>query len=143
MSATPALISTVRNPAIRLQNADGTTFKTLAISPPAAGTRLKALHITSDDTAAQTLQLAVTIGGVDYVIGEIGVPAGAGTDSTGGSAGTPSVNGLNPSKMPALQTDGLTFWLELANGSELKIRSKTAVTAAKTIYVFPEVGDFT
>lgn len=138
MSANPKLISTVRNPAIKLQNADGTSFKSMAIAPPADGSRVKALHITSDDTAAQVLQLAVTISGVDYVLGEISVPAGSGTDGT-----TVSVSGLNATKMPALQTDGIVRWIDLANGSELKVKSKTAVTAAKTIYVLAEVGDFT
>jgi hypothetical protein len=138
MSAQPTLISTIRNPAIRLQNADGTTFKSLNVAAPAAGTRVKALHIASDDTAAQVLQLAVTISGVDYVLGEISVPAGSGTDGTNNA-----VNGFNATKMPALQTDGISRWLDLATGSDLKFRSKTAVTAAKTIYIFAEVGDFT
>jgi hypothetical protein len=53
MSAQPTLISTVRDVAIKIQNADGTAFKSLGVAPPAAGTRIKALHITSDDTAAQ------------------------------------------------------------------------------------------
>jgi hypothetical protein len=138
MSANPKLISTVRNPAIRIQNADGTTFKSLAIAPPGDGARVKALHITSDDTADQVLQFAVTIGGVDYVLGEISVPDGSGTNSTDNA-----VNGLNATKMPALQTDGIAYWLDLATGSDLKVRSKTAVTAGKTINVFTEVGDFT
>jgi len=138
MSANPKLVSTVRNPAIRIQNADGTAFKTLGIAPVADGTRLKALHITSDDTADQVLQLCVTISGVDYVIGEIPVPDGAGTNGT-----DPAVNGLDATRIPSLQTDGVNRWLELATGSDLKIKSKVAVTAAKTIYIFAEVGDFT
>lgn len=138
MSANPKLISTVRNPAIRIQNADGTAFKSVGVAPVADGTRVKSLHITSDDTAAQVLQFAVTISGVDYILGEVDVPAGAGTDSA-----TDSVNGLNSSKMPGLQTDGVTYWLDLATGSDLKVKSKTAVTAGKTINVLAEVGDFT
>lgn len=138
MSANPKLISTVRNLAIVLQNADGTSFKTLGITPPADGSRVKALHITSDDTAAQVLQFCVTKGGTDYVLGEISVPAGSGTDGSSNA-----VNGLNATKMPGLQTDGIVRWLDLANGSELKVKSKTAVTAAKTIYIYAEVGDFT
>lgn len=138
MSANPKLISTVRNPAIRIQNADGTALKSLGIAPPADGVRVKAIHITSDDTAAQVLQFAVTIGGVDYILGEVSVPAGSGTDSA-----TVAVSGLNAIKMPALQTDGISRWLELATGSDLKVKSKTAVTAGKTINVFAEVGDFT
>lgn len=138
MSANPTLISTVRNPAIRLQNADGTSFKSLGIAPVAAGSRLKALHITSDDTSDVVLQFAVTISAVDYILGEISVPDGSGTNGTDNA-----VNGLNATKMPSLQTDGIARWLDLATGSDLKVRAKTAVTAAKTINVLAEVGDFT
>lgn len=132
------MISTVRNVGIVLQNADGTSFKSIGVAPPTDGSRVKALHITSDDTAAQVLQFCVTIGGVDYILGEISVPAGSGTN---GSA--VAVSGLNATQMPALQTDGISVWLDLANGSNLKVKSKTAVTAAKTINVLAEVGDFT
>lgn len=138
MSANPKLISTVRNPAIRIQNADGTTFKSLGIAPVADGSRVKAIHITSDDTSDVVLQFAVTISGVDYVLGEISVPDGAGTNGV-----DPAVNGLNEAQMPALQTDGIVRFLELATGSDLKVKAKTAVTAGKTINVFAEVGDFT
>lgn len=138
MSANPKLISTIRNLAIRLQNADGVAFKSLGIAPVADGSRVKTIHITSDDTAVVVLQFCVTIGGVDYVLGEVSVPVGSGTDGS-----TVAVKGLEPTKMPALQTDGIMYWLDLATGSDLKVKPKTAVTAAKTINVFAEVGDFT
>jgi len=138
MSANPKLISTVRNPAIRLQNADGTSFKSIGIAPVTDGTRVKAIHITSDDTAPQVLQFCVTISGVDYILGEIAVPAGSGTDSSNAA-----VSGLDAERMPALQTDGVVVFLDLATGSDLKVKSKAAVTAAKTINVLTEVGDFT
>jgi hypothetical protein len=62
MSANPKLISTVRNLAAKIVNADGTANKSLGVAAPADGSRVKSLHITSDDTAAQTLQLIATIG---------------------------------------------------------------------------------
>jgi hypothetical protein len=138
MAQTPTLISTVRDCAIRIQNADGTVFKSLGVAPPTAGSRIKALHITSDDTAGQVLQICKTIGGVDYILGEISVALGAGTDGA-----TNAVNGLAGTRMPALQSDGISKWLDLANGSDLKLKSKVAVTAGKTIYILAEVGDFT
>ncbi len=138
MSANPTLISNVRNLPAKIVNADGTTNKSLGISAPAAGTRVKSLHITSDDTAAQVLQLIATIATVDYVLGEISVPAGAGTDGA-----TSAVNGLAGTRMPGLQTDGVAKWLDVANGTTLSLKSKAAVTAAKTIYAFAECGDFT
>lgn len=138
MSANPTLISTVRNVAIVIQNADGTAKKSLAVAPVAAGTRIKSLHIVSDDTAPQVLQVIATIGAVDYILGEISVPAGAGTDGA-----TSAVNGLAGTRMPQLQTDGIAKWLDVANGTTISLKSKVAVTAAKTIYVFAELGDFT
>lgn len=138
MSAIPTLISTVRDVAIKIQNADGTANKSLGVAPVAAGTRIKALHITSDDTAAQTLQLIKTIGGVDYILGEIAVPIGSGTDGA-----TNAVNGLSGARLPALQTDGVSKWLDVASGTTINIKSKTAVTAGKTIYISAEIGDFT
>lgn len=138
MSANPTLISTVRDVAIKIQNGDGTGLKSLGIAPPAAGARIKALHITSDDTAAQTLQVYKTIGGVDYLLGEIAVPIGAGSDGA-----TNSVNGLAGTRMTSLQTDGINKWLDVANGTTINIKSKVAVTAGKTIYITAEIGDFT
>lgn len=138
MSANPKLISTVRNAAIRIQNADGTAFKSLGIAPVADGSRVKAIHITSDDTSDVVLQFAVTISAVDYILGEITVPDGAGTNGV-----DVAVSGLNPTQIPALQTDGIVRFLELASGSDLKVRANSAVTAAKTVNVFAEIGDFT
>src|SRR4051812_30338844 len=125
MSAQPKLISTVRNPAITLKSTDGVAFKSVGIAPVADGSRVKSIHITSDDTSAVVLQFSVTIGAVDYILGEVNVPIGSGTN---GSA--VAVSGLNAGQMPALQTDGITHWLDLATGSDLKVKPKTAVTAA-------------
>lgn len=138
MSANPTLISTVRNVAIVIQNADGTTKKSLGVAPVAAGTRIKSLHIVSDDTAAQVLQIIATISAVDYILGEISVPAGAGTDGS-----TSAVNGLAGTRIPAFQTDGIAKWLDVVTGTTLSLKSKVAVTAAKTVYVFAEIGDLT
>lgn len=138
MSAQPTFTSTVRDVAIKIQNADGTALKSLGVAAPAAGTRIKALHITSDDTAAQTLQVYKTIGGVDYLLGEIAVAIGSGSDGA-----TNSVDGLAGTRMPSLQTDGIVRWLDVANGTTINIKSKVAVTAGKTIYIVAELGDFT
>jgi hypothetical protein len=138
MSAQPTLISTVRDVPIKIANADGTALKSLGIAAPAAGSRIKALHITSDDTAAQVLQVWKTVGAVDYLLGEIDVAIGAGSNGS-----TNAVNGLAGTRMPALQTDGISKWIDVANGTTINFKSKVAVTAGKTIYIVAEVGDFT
>lgn len=137
MSANPKLISNVRDFVAKLVAADGTANKSVAV-PVADGTRIKALMATSDDTVARVLQLVKTVAAVDYIIGEVNVPIGAGTDGS-----TPAVNLLNATNMPGLQTDGISRWIDVANGTTFNIRTKVAVTAAKTIYLIGEGGDFT
>lgn len=139
MSANPTLISTVRDLPVKIVNADGMNNKNLGVAAPAAGTRIKSLNIASDDTAPQTLQLIKTVGAVDYILGEIAVPAGAGTDGASNS-----VNGFaSAGRIKGLQTDGISTWLDVANGTTVNLKSKVAVTAGKTIYIVAEAGDFT
>jgi hypothetical protein len=135
MTANPVFISNVKNAVARVQNADGTAFVT-ALTPGSSGSRLRSLMATSDDTSARVLQLAITISTVDYIIGEVNVPAGAGTDGS-----TPGVNLLESTKMPFLQSDGVNRFMDIASGSVLKVKSKSAVTAGKTVYVLGEYGD--
>lgn len=135
MSGTPTFISTIKDAATSLINADGTAFKTL-LAGSGSGQRIRSIQITSDDTAQVTLQFCKTIGAVDYILGEIVVAIGSGTNGT-----APAVNGLDPLRMPGLQTDGIRSFLDLGNASTLKVKSKVAVTAAKTVNVVAEYGD--
>lgn len=138
MSAQPTLISTVRDLPLQIVNADGTANKSLGVAAPAAGSRIKSIIISSTDTAPRVLQLMKSIGGVDYVLGEIDVAAGAGTDGV-----TSSVNGLAVGRIPGTQYDGISRWLDVATGTVINFKVKTAVTAAKAIQIVAEVGDFT
>jgi hypothetical protein len=135
MSANPVFLASIKDACARLQNSDGTSFVTL-LSGPTSGGRVKSLHITTDDTSAVTLQFAKTVSGVDYVLGEIPVPAGSGTNGV-----AVAVSGLNSTQMPALQSDGVNRFLDLANGTTLKVRAKSAITAAKYVYVSAEYGE--
>lgn len=137
MSANPTLVSNVRDFVQRFQNADGTGNKTI-VTPVGAGTRLKNLIATSDDTSARTFQLIKTVSAVDYILGEIVVPIGAGTDGA-----TAAVDVFAGSLIKGLQTDGISKWLDVANGTTLALKSKVAVTAAKSVYFTGEGGDFT
>lgn len=137
MSANPTLISNVRDLPIAVTSADGTTKKAIATGA-AAGTRIKSLIATSDDTVARVFQLIKTISAVDYILGEINIPIGSGTDGA-----TAAVDVFAGTLLKGFQTDGISKWLELANGSSLALRSKVAVTAGKTVYFTAEAGDFT
>jgi hypothetical protein len=135
MSANPVFFSNLKDAPVQLVNADGTTFKTLLVAG-ANGARIRSLMFTSDDTTSRTVQLTKNIGGTDFIIGEIVVPAGAGTNGT-----EPAVNGLNAVQMPWLQSDGANYFMDIANGTTLKIKSKVAVTAAKFINAVAEFGE--
>lgn len=137
MAATPTLISNVRDFVAKIQNGDGTGKKTL-VTPAGDGTRLKNLIATSDDTSSRTLQLVKSVSAVDYILGEIDIPAGAGTDGA-----TEAVDVFAGTRIKGLQTDGISKWIDVANGTTLSLQAKVAVTAAKTIYLSGEGGDFT
>lgn len=137
MSANPTLISNVRDFLAKVVNGDGTTNKGV-VTPVAAGTRLKNLIATSDDTVARTFQLIKTVGGIDFILGEIDVPIGAGTDGA-----TSAVDVFAGGRIKGLQTDGVSKWIDVANGTTLSMKAKVAVTAAKTVYFVGEGGDLT
>lgn len=136
MAANPQFVNNVKDAVAVIQNADGTSFKTL-LAGAGSGHRIKSLSFTSDDTSTRVVQIAKTVSAVDYILGEISVTLGAGTDGS-----TAAINGLNATPMPALQNDGVSRFWDLASGTTLKIKSKVAVTAGKSIYVVAEYGDF-
>lgn len=137
MASVPTLISNVRDFPATVVNGDGTNKKTV-VTPAAAGTRLKALYVTSDDTSDRTLILGKTISAVDYLMGEVLIPDGSGTNGT-----DPAVNLLSAVAMPGLQYDGVSRWIDIATGTTFWVKAKVAVTSGKTLYVLGEGGDFT
>ena len=130
MGATPAFPGLPAITAARgLVNADSTTFVTLYSAPAAPGGNgvlLSRLRAASTDTSAVTLQFARQVSSADFVLGEVQVPAGAGTD--GSTAWVDLQASLN---------QGLA--LTLAPGEALRVRAKAAVTAAKTVDITAEV----
>lgn len=129
MAATASFISVPKTPVVAFVNADGTGFKSL-LSAGALGSRIDSISASNSDAAnPYVLQIALQISGVDYVIGESVVPAGAGTNSTVKSASL-----LNMADIPALATtEGSALWL--ASGVTLRVRSKTAVAGANVLHI--------
>lgn len=113
---------------VKLQNADGTGFKDFLTSPT-GGVMLGRIRVASDDTAAVVLQFAYNVSATDYVLGEVSIPAGAGTNGT-----TPWVD--------VLAQLNLDDAINLPAASKLRVKAKTAVTAAKTIDLVAEGGQF-
>lgn len=136
MSASPSFIATPRNPAVAFANADGTSFKSV-FSAGSSGSRLDSLIGTNTDTtAAYVVQLAIQKSSVDYVIGEVNIPIGSGTN---GSA--KSVAMLNATDIPGLAyTENGAVYLE--TGCVLRARVKTAVAGAYAVQLVGVGGDY-
>jgi hypothetical protein len=135
MSSTPAFVATPKNPVTAFVNADGTTFKSL-LTGAANGSRIDTLIASNTDTtAAYVLQLAIQKSGVDYVLGEVTVPIGSGTNGS-----TKSVALLNPTDIPGLvYTENGSIFLE--SGAILRARVKTAVGGSFTVQIVGVAGD--
>lgn len=136
MSASPSFIATPRNPAVAFANADGTSFKSL-FSAGSSGSRLDTLIGTNTDTtAAYVVQFAIQKSSVDYVIGEVNIPIGSGTN---GSA--KSVAMLNATDIPGLTyTENGSVYLE--TGCVLRARVKTAVAGVFAVQIVGVGGDY-
>ncbi|MGJ7484347.1 hypothetical protein ACSFA2_03760 [Variovorax sp. LT2P21] len=137
MAASASFVATPKTPVVVFANADGTTFKTIATGGT-LGTRIDSISASNGDAAtANVLQLAVQVSGVDYVLGEVPIPIGAGTNGT-----TKSVAVLNPADIPALQySESGALWL--ASGATLRARVKTAVAGANLVHLIGvAVGDY-
>ena len=119
-------------PGLTIVNADSTTLKTL-VTAGADGALVDNISVVSNDTSAVDLVVVITVGAVDYNIGEVEIPIGAGTGTT------VSHNLLNTTDMPFLQQNGS---LPLQASAILKVGAKVAVTAAKTVYVVAYGGQY-
>ncbi len=125
-NTSPVFALTPVNPPVTIVNADSTNKKTV-MTAGENGTRLDSLHICSDDTAPVNLDFYATVSGVDYFIGRVQIPAGAGY-------GLPWQEGL------ATLNDSLS--MVLAAGVVLKVATNAAVTAAKTVTIVAFGGNF-
>ena len=123
----------VQTSAATITNADGTGEKTL-VTAGANGTRIDVVSITSTDTAAVMLTVLVHDGTTSYAVGEIAVPAGAGTN---GSA--LAVKGLSLAFLPWLDASGSLF---LKAGWSLRVAAKAAITSTKTVTLVAFSGDY-
>ena len=135
MSFTPSFVATPKSPAIQIANADAASYKTL-YSAGSNGSRVDLGSIVNSDASnAYVLKVAVKVGSTDFPIGEVSVPAGAGSN---GSAKAVSL--LNTTDLPQLVgSDGVLF---LQASSELRVGAKTTVSGSNTLTVFAQGGDY-
>lgn len=130
----PQLIVT---PMQQILPADTTSLKTLCTAG-ANGTKIERITVTSTDTSAKDLQLVVTSGGTDYIIGTASIPANSGNTNA-----LPTVSLLEHAQFVGLAGDANgNKYLYLAAGAVLKAKALSAVTTARAINIFVQGGDY-
>lgn len=136
MALAPQFVSTPRTPVLSIANADGTAFRTL-FSAALLGSRVEAVAVSNSDAAnPYTVQVAIQKSGVDYVLGEVIVPAGAGTNGA-----TKAASLLNATDIPILaSTESNSLLME--TGTVLRFRPKTTVSGANTLQFIGVAGDY-
>lgn len=118
------------NQSIKLTSSD-TTTAAVCFTAGADDSDVKAIIVTSDDTAIINLKLYICRSSVDYLLGVISIPIVAG--STGA---LPSPDLLAAASMPGLPVDSMGKpYLPLKNGDTLKVGCLVTMTAAKTCVV--------
>lgn len=136
MSANPIYFGTIKNWQAFVQNSDSTNFVSF-IAAAGSGSKVESISVCNSDSGVATvLQLAVTFGANDYIIGEVTIPAGAGTNGS-----TKAVDLLNTSDLPWIRSDGANNYLYLASGGTLKVKAKVAVAGVNKIHLFAQGGD--
>jgi len=101
--------------------ADAQNGQIVFTAPATAGGTLNQSSIVSSDTVANTLVFTINNGITQFIVGEVAIPAGAGTDGS-----TPSVTFHNPVAMPGLfQADGS---MVMQPDEELFINMKATIT---------------
>lgn len=136
MSAAPIFVGSINVGQQTFVNADGTTKKTL-LTAGSSGSRVDTISATSDDTSTRVMQLWITSAGTDYLLGEVSITLGAGSDGS-----TKAISCLNTTDLPWVRSEGGNPVIYLESGEVLKAMMKVAVTAAKTIYVRAQGGDY-
>lgn len=136
-STTLNVTQNVANPCVTILPADGVAFKAVAVAG-ANDDVIKALMISSTDTAAVNVQLAINNGVADFILGTVNVPIASGTNGVAAA-----VDALASAMLPGLPLDqnGKRV-LPLKATYTLKARVLVAVTAAKQVDITSVVEQY-
>ena len=129
----PIFLQVTKNPLKSIVNAEGTTVQQI-FTAGADGGAITQLTATSDDTSAVTVVLGINNGLASFVIGEVVVAAGAGTNGS-----TKAVDLLQAERIPLVDADGS---IVMQANYILEVSAKSTVTAAKTLTVSGVGGDY-
>lgn len=136
MAARPIYFGSVKNHVAQILNADASNLVTL-VTAGASGSQITALGAASTDTSDRDVAFYVTKGGTDYLLGTVKIPANSGNTNA-----LAAVDVLSSAMLAWVRqdADGAKY-LHLENGSVLKAKALTTVTAAKAIQFFAHGGD--
>ena len=130
----PIFLNSVISKNVEIDNAAGTASSAVFTAGADGGVAVN-LTATSTDTSAVICVLTINDGSQTNIIGEVSIPAGAGTDGT-----TAAVNILDDTAMPGrFQNDGS---LIVGANAVLLVAAKSAVTATKTLNVSMSGGSY-
>jgi hypothetical protein len=137
MNTTPRFLDVPKTGLVQILPADTTTLKTIW-TPGANGSKIVSLGVASDDTATKDMQLFLSKGGTDYLLGTKTIAITAGFIT-----GTPAFNWFDGVQLPWLpvDADGQRYLL-LDFGTVLKAKLTAAATAAKTFHIYAQGSDF-
>lgn len=134
MTATPVLPQTPKITPQTIAAADTTSLKTLCTAG-ANGSKVIAVNVTSDDTAAKVIRIGITRSGTFYPLGSYSVPLSTGL------AGVTSIDLLALVRSLPYDADGCRF-IYLQSGDTLQAMAEATLTAGKTMNVVTQSEDF-
>jgi hypothetical protein len=133
---TPIFPQTLTSKTIQFAPGDTTTEKTL-ITAGSVGTKVQSILAVSTDTSNRDIQLYISVGGTDLLIGTIQIPLGAGNTNS-----VPTINLLASAQIPwNTDAQGNKFIYLPATGL-LRAAMGTTITAAKVVNLFCMCEDF-
>lgn len=138
MASAPIYVGTIKNGAVQIVNADGTTLKTL-YTAGSNGSTINSIMVTSTDTTNHDIHLYINNGSTDFLIGTYQILANAGNTNA-----IVSVDILKHAQNLAYAFDAMgNKTINLQANYVLKVGLRTSsVTSAKALSFVCYAGDF-
>ena len=138
MASAPIYVGTIKNGAVQIVNADGTTLKTL-YTAGSSGSTINSIMVTSTDTSNRDIQLFLYDGSTSYLLGTYQILANSGNTNA-----IVTVDLLKNTQNLAAAFDALgNKTINLQANYVLKVGLLTgSVTAAKALNFVCYAGDF-
>ena len=137
---TPAFVQNANPGVVNIVNADAQAQKVL-LTAGANGSKVESISIASSDTVARDISIYLTRAAVNYLLTTVSIPAGAGQPAA--PAAIPAVDIMRSAQWPGLAFDAVgNRYLLLKSGDTLTVNAPVSITAAKTVTVQAQGGDY-